>query len=132
VNVVADGVVVQDFVLGAGRLHVIPSSLNVNVPLGGAGISTFVVTNDGTASATYEIGERDLGFDILKPEGARATRKSGHYSPLSAMGGSGPKRTSDLERPIPAPNAPPWQDVAEYPTAIMDSTADVFEGLPGS
>jgi hypothetical protein len=90
VDVVADDVVVQDFSLGAGRLGVIPDSITVNVPLGGDGEAVIVVSNDGTADATYEIGERDLGFDILKPGGARVTRKLGSYSP-AAIGAGGPK-----------------------------------------
>ncbi|HEX5203778.1 MAG TPA: carboxypeptidase regulatory-like domain-containing protein [Actinoplanes sp.] len=130
VDVAADAVTVQNFVLPAGHLTVDPDSITVEVPLFGSDESGFTVHNDGTLDATYEIGERDLGFDILAPRGARVTRRTGTFSPHSIVGTGGPKlRTEPPKRPIPPPAAPPWQDVADYPMAIMDSTADVFEGL---
>jgi N-acetylneuraminic acid mutarotase len=128
VVVVADGVVVQDFSLGAGRLNVIPDSITVNVPLGADGEGVLVVSNDGTADATYEIRERDLGFDILKPAGARVTRKLGTFSP-AAIGAGGPKGPTGGERPIPPPHEPPWTTVADYPVGVVDNTADAFDGL---
>ncbi|HEX6475126.1 MAG TPA: carboxypeptidase regulatory-like domain-containing protein, partial [Candidatus Limnocylindria bacterium] len=131
VDVVADAVTVQNFVLPAGHLTVAPESITVEVPLFGGDESSLTVSNDGTADATYEIGERDLGSDILAPRGKRVNRRTGTFSPHSIVGGGGgPKMlVAPPKRPIPPPNAPPWQDVAEYPMAIMDSTADAFDGL---
>jgi N-acetylneuraminic acid mutarotase len=126
VNVVADGVVQQDFALGSGHLTVSPTELEVTVPLDGTTDETLTVSNDGSADATFEIGERDRGSDILQQEGARLTRVSGTYSPLSAV--QAPKGSIGVERPIPPPNAPPWVGIADYPFDIMDSIADSWDG----
>ena len=126
VNVVDDGVVRQNFELGSGHLVVSPTELEVTVLLDETTSDTLTISNDGTADATFEIGERDKGSDILQSEGARMTNKTGQYSPLSAVAAD--PRGPGVLRPIPPPYAPPWVDIAEYPVDIMDSIADTFDG----
>jgi N-acetylneuraminic acid mutarotase len=128
VNVVADGVVRQDFALGAGHLTINPTSLEVTVPLGGTKDLTpgLTISNDGTGAANFELSERDRGSTILFARGARAFQQNGTFSPYRAKPGSGGGGGGE-EPPLP-PNAPPWTNVADYPTPIMDNTADAFDG----
>ncbi len=128
VDVAADAVTVQDFVLASGHLVVSPGEVEVDVDMGGTDQATITVTNDGTAPASFEIGERDLGFEILAPQGAHRVRRAGEFSPHSMVGQSDGDEGEEEEGGRPRPDAPPWTDVAEYPTPIMDSTADVFDG----
>jgi N-acetylneuraminic acid mutarotase len=126
VNVAADGVVRQDFHLGAGHLVIAPTSFDVTVPLGGTSDANLNISNDGTGAANFELTERDRGSTILFAQGARTFRQNGTFSPYRAKAGGG--GTGDEEPPRP-PNAPPWTNIADYPTAIMDNTADAFGGL---
>jgi len=127
VAVVGDGVVRQDFALGAGHLVVDPTSLEVTVPMFGTADETLNVSNNGTAPADFQIGERNLGSTILSPKGARTTRVGGHYSPFFSGLEKGGTGGGDEEPPRP-PNAPPWTGIANYPVPIMDNTADTLDG----
>jgi N-acetylneuraminic acid mutarotase len=128
VNVVADDVVRQDFALGAGHLVVDPTSLEVTVPMGGTADRTLTISNDGTAAADFEIGERNLGSTILGLKGARVTRVGGIYSPFFSGLEKGTGGGGEDEEPPRPPNAPPWTGIADYPQAIMDNTADAHDG----
>ena len=127
-NVVLGGTVRQDFSLAAGRLTATPPTIEVTVPMGGTGDSTLTVGNDGTAPATFELGERDAGRDILTPVGARKTLVAGRYSPhrlpsgKSTGGGAG-------EEPTHPRAAPPWTAIADYPSPIMDNAVSEHDGL---
>jgi N-acetylneuraminic acid mutarotase len=129
VNVAADAVTRQDFALGAGHLTINPTSLEVTVPMGGATDKNLAIGNDGTGPADFQLSERDRGSTILGLRGTRVTRISGQFSPFwhglqKGQGGGG----GDAGEPPRPPNAPPWTTVADYPSAIMDNTADAFDG----
>jgi subtilisin family serine protease/N-acetylneuraminic acid mutarotase len=140
VEIVAGAVVRHDVQLGSGLLVVEPADVDVGVPLGDTAERTLTLRNEGTADATAEIGERDRGSDILgagadtsgeAPSGAPLRRIDGTYSPLSvahapasASGGAAPAGSAA----DPAPQAPPWTDIAGYPVSVMDNLADVWEG----
>jgi subtilisin family serine protease/N-acetylneuraminic acid mutarotase len=141
INVPNHGVRRGDFTLAAGHLVVEPTSLEADVPMGGEATGQFTVTNDGTASADLEFSERSGDFVILRADGtemtseeiaahngARVKRIAGDFSPLSHANqkestGSTPRAASR-----PAPSAPPWTDITDYPTNIMDNVLDLFEG----
>ncbi len=130
VTVTAGETTTLDFTLrlDAPCADVTPDSLEAELPLGSSTDLGLTVTNTGAAVYEFEIGERDRGREILAQRGAPVSRISGTFSPLSAV--AAPKAA---RAPVAAPERsvqePPWTDIADYPTAIMDSTADAFDGL---
>ncbi|MBK8986724.1 MAG: hypothetical protein IPM39_11685 [Chloroflexi bacterium] len=57
VNVVANNTVYHDFSLGSALLSYAPESLAVTIPTGSSLIRPFTITNSGTDTANYQIGE---------------------------------------------------------------------------
>ncbi len=64
---------------------VTPDSLEAELPLGDSTDLSLTVTNSGAAAYEFEIGERDLGREILSLPGAPVQRISGTFSPLSVV-----------------------------------------------
>ena len=67
VAVVADGVVGQDFDLSAGRLTVDPTTLEVEIPLGGMTTLDLTLSNDGGLAADWELAEIPGATTALGP-----------------------------------------------------------------
>ena len=131
-TVVQSSTIRQDFSLGSGRLSSSPTSLNVTLELGTSTSRPLTLTNSGGGAAGYEFFELDDGRIILAPgPGGPVQLRSGSYSPLRS-GAFSPKESQnhgpDPKRPIP-PHAPPWTNIAGYPTAIMDNTAAELDGF---
>ncbi len=99
------------------------------MPLGSSTDLGLTVTNTGAAVYEFEIGERDRGREILAQRGCR--RSAGY--PARSRRCRRPAGPEAARAPVAAPERsvqePPWTDIADYPTAIMDSTADAFDGL---
>ncbi|WP_197701589.1 S8 family serine peptidase [Micromonospora echinospora] len=138
VDVVKGGVTSADFLLGAGRLTVKPSSVQASVPLGGVDERTFTITNDGTAPVELEITENDGSFTILKADGTRtsSTRIAGstgtsvnrvktNVTPLPLAPSA---TTADDAKPPVVPHGEPWTDLPNYPTNIMDNHVGYLDG----
>ncbi|MBP2705583.1 carboxypeptidase regulatory-like domain-containing protein [Microbispora sp. RL4-1S] len=58
------GVTPADFALKAGRITVAPASVSASVPWGGSRTVTVTVKNDGTAPASFTLGEREGGAPV--------------------------------------------------------------------
>jgi hypothetical protein len=128
VDVATDFTTKADFALDAGHLVVTPSALTKTVRLGDQATAKVTVKNDGNAPAKVQIGERDAGFELLKQQGTGAPLQTvpGRYDPHQL-----PRLTPKVTtRPKPAatPYAAPWTDIANYPSAIMDSGVAVGNG----
>ncbi len=127
VDVVADDVVRQDFALPSGHLVVEPASIEETLDMGATTDIGLTITNDGDADASFELSERDLGFEILsQPSGPPARRESGIFSPLRFD----PERLGSAPAdPAAGPSDAPWEDIADYDRPIMDNLVDSLDGL---
>jgi N-acetylneuraminic acid mutarotase len=132
VNVAVNDVSRQDYRLRAGQLTVNTSAIARTVTLGGAATANLTLHNTGTRPVQVDLGEKPGTFQIAgQParasyagvRGAPTHRIAGHYSPLRAAAATGPVRTVS-----PVPSDDPWQDVADYPTAISDNSASTNDG----
>ena len=129
VNVVANGTVRQDYQLGAGHLVVSPTSITKSQELGTTTTASVSFKNDGTAPAHVKLSERTGSFQILGLVGAR--RINIHLEEEDA---ASPEFLGDHEHgDVPgvdagAPHDPSWSQIANYPSAVMDNSADLLNG----
>jgi subtilisin family serine protease len=130
VNVVEDGTAARSFALPAGLLALNRTGVEATVRLGDSAVRTFTVTNDGTAPASIELGERRGSFEILgggygAPERvAGAVRNvEGEFSPAARPPGGVTETPADA-----APAADPWTNLPTYPIAIMDNSSTIVDG----
>ena len=150
VAVVADAIVQQDFIMGAGIIDPDPDSLEATVELGATDSVTLTLNNTGTADAEFELQEGD-GLptgDLRNGRGAPLIRIPGNYSPLRAaldpnvpkLGKRGikekeqnaagdKKRKADKSKQKNSPLDPPWTAVADYPINIMDNAVVAIDGF---
>ncbi|MGH9188196.1 MAG: carboxypeptidase regulatory-like domain-containing protein, partial [Acidimicrobiales bacterium] len=127
-TIVADGVVRRNFALGSGHLVVDPTSIEESVDLGESVDVTLTITNDGTADATFELGERGGGFEIAGlGAGATPVRVPAQVTP--GWSGTFDRSSATPSTPAAAPSEPPWTDIADFPSDIMDNAADTLDGL---
>ena len=144
IDVLADDIVEQDFQLGTGHLVVTPTEIEETVDLGSQLTTQLTVTNDGSADATFEILENNghASFRVRQKaegKGAPVKRIKGHFSPLSKVefdrkfkAGKAAKGSRGKNANIKSqnrPSDPPWTDIANHPTAVMDSAAVEIGGL---
>ena len=111
VDVVADAVVEQDFELGSGDLSVDPDSLVADVPMGETADLTMTISNDGTASAEFEITERDLGREILRYDGV--------FSEPAAIGELSVRSLEAGAINDAGTNDPPWLESSPLPGGLV-------------
>lgn len=89
----------------------------------------FTMLNTGAAAADFELLEgtgNTSAPQLRKP--APVKRINGQFSPHSVIATKGQKY-GQTKQSSPAPNAPPWTDIANYPTGIMDNTCAEIDGL---
>jgi N-acetylneuraminic acid mutarotase len=132
VNVAGDGTVRQDFALGAGHLVITPSTITSTQVLGSTTTKTLSFHNDGSGAAHVKLSEAGGSFQILHAQGAPLSRiKLGDED---SGGGADPgwlgDHKNDNAPPVNAgpPKDPSWSTIANYPTAIMDNSADFING----
>ncbi|MFD6177470.1 MULTISPECIES: S8 family serine peptidase [unclassified Isoptericola] len=141
-DVRAHAATTADFALGAGRLEVGTTSVSGAVELGGAVTREVEVRNVGNAPATFELADREQGFEVALADGGTVTpwdvasagtteprRVEADVSPLrggAAPDGAGPG--SD-EPTVAGAQAAPWVDLADHPTAVMDNVAATYRGV---
>ena len=126
VNVLVNSAVRTDFALGAGRLVVNPTEIERTLRMGNTTTVTLNVRNTGAAPAQVTLGERDAGFEMMRQlgPGAPLQRIPGSYSPHRF--GKLPKGMAPT---VPQqPMAPPWTNIADFPTPIMDNAVAMNEG----
>ncbi len=140
VDVDLDGVTVANFRLRAGELSVTPAEVATTLRLGDrTATRTFTVTNTGTAPAEVEFGEAGGEFVMQRADGSTMSRQQiagAAGTPLqrldapvsfAATAGSGAGFGANAGS-VAGPSAPPWVDIANYPTAIMDNRVVTLEG----
>ena len=111
--------------MGAGHLVVSPTSITKSQELGTTTTASVSFKNDGTAPAHVKLSERTGSFQILSLVGAR--RINIHLEEEDA---ASPEFLGDHEHgDVPgvdagAPHDPSWSQIANYPSAVMDNSAD--------
>jgi hypothetical protein len=125
VNVAADSTVRQDFKLGSGHLVIAPTSISQTQVLGHTTTQTLSFQNTGTGPAHVQLNEQGGNFQILHEEG----------SPLHNIQLQTPASPAALGTHGDAPSVnagppaqPTWSTIANYPTAVMDNSADFLGG----
>ena len=125
VTIVDNGTVREDFSLGAGRVLVAPTSLDVTVPYGSSRTGQLTFTNTGTAPAQVQLLERSGGFEMLsRLQGAQlvmhqvagGVSKGMTGTPLAGVTGASPQID------------PAWTTIANYPATVMDNVAATNDG----
>lgn len=143
VDVQTDYVTQKNWVLRAGHLTASPSGLSVTETLGLSKSATVRFTNDGTLPVHVTLGEQNAGFTptsgrhVATMPGAPLTRIKVHASlgahTAQSPGGSGAGtvrlKGRSLQLRGPTPNDAPWNDIADYPTPIMDNAVAYNDGL---
>lgn len=148
-TVTADAVDRLDYWVGAGHLTVSPGSLDATLTLGThTATRTLTISNDGTAPATVQLGERSGGFVLQRADGSTIARRQllkqagaplrlvhGTFSPLSEAAQRSAQKSGQQAAPSRTPTTPsavptdaPWTPVSGYPNAVMDSTAATVDG----
>lgn len=134
-----------DFALEAGKLGIDPGSLEATQQMGESAQRSFTVTNDGGAPAEVEVAERRGDFVIQRPDGEGASLDTmsdqegaplqeieGNFTPRQHAkkaengAGAGPKKGATTKSG--SPHAPPWTDVADHPTSVMDNAVAYHNG----
>ncbi len=137
VDVEADYVTSANFTLAAGRITVTPTALEGNLKLPtGKVTKSFTVKNTGGAPVDLKFGERDGGFTLLNANGGTTTKAqvmTGTGAPLQRLAvptSFGSKLSGKMAVPAPVakPLAAPWQDIANYPSVVMDNRTVNVDG----
>ncbi|MBR7837136.1 carboxypeptidase regulatory-like domain-containing protein [Actinospica durhamensis] len=138
IDVIADGVVHQDFKLDVGRLTVGQQSLSATETLGAAKTKTVTLGNDGTAPLNVSLGQSDAGFTAMGQSAnapVAATPKTlvkAHTSlaerPGNPTASPGASSGTQLTAPLSASANGSWTSVANYPTSVMDDVVADYDG----
>ncbi len=104
-----------DFVLGAGRVVVEPSALNIRVPIEGTGGANLTVRNEGSAPATVSLKELD----------ARPGARAPHVRQAPGRVVDAKQGASRTARGLPAARRP-----APNPNARVLAAGDVLRSFP--
>jgi N-acetylneuraminic acid mutarotase len=137
VNVASHFTTRKNWTLQAGHLTVSPTDLSATVRLGRSATRTVTFGNDGTSPVHVDLGEQSgqftpmvkgaAGPPVVHIKGtfstrAMATRKGNlKGSQEGTKGISTPSRTA-------SPAAPPWTEIADFPTATMDNAVAYGDG----
>jgi len=152
VNVAGNFVTQHNWILKAGHLTAVPGSLSFTQVLGAAKTGNVKFTNDGTSAVQVKLSEQGGGFTPMSggASGAPVEHIKGTYKPIAAVlgvkpgaatapatksqgpqasggsrGGAPPasRAAKGLLLRQPTPSDPPWTEIADYPTPIMDNAA---------
>jgi Carboxypeptidase regulatory-like domain/Kelch motif len=129
VDVAPDSATRADFSLASGRLEVSPTSLTSTQVLGTTKTATLNITNTGTAPAEVELGERKGSFQILTMKGSPLLKLrlgKGAADPGWLGNHVNDERVPGID--AGPPSQPTWLPIEQYPTAIMDNSADQIDG----
>lgn len=140
VNVAPDYVTQKNWVLKAGHITAKPHGISVTEQLGQSKSVQVTLKNDGTSPVHVQLSEQDAGFKPLSgaqqnAKGAPLTRIKGQFTPKAMV----------LQKPVgrpdtvqlknhtvqlrhASPNDPPWNEIADYPTPIMDNAVGYNDG----
>ncbi|GAB3810699.1 hypothetical protein GCM10028799_04140 [Kribbella italica] len=117
-----DWTIQANVALKAGRLSMTPGTVAATVQLGKATTSQVVITNTGTAPATYKLGESQQGSRIQSLKSNTPVRRT----PVTGLT---PGRISGPVSGTPAaPAAGSWVGLPDYPSTIQDNVAGWSKG----
>ncbi|BCJ37562.1 hypothetical protein Athai_50650 [Actinocatenispora thailandica] len=134
---VADAVVHRNWKLGAGHLAVDKSSVSATETLGATATRQVTFHNDGTAPLHVRLAEEDGGFTPLgapqqdsTPGAVTRTVRTATSLAAQPAGKAAKSATVDGHRVALRQGAAAdgWQDVADYPTALMDDAVAYHDG----
>ena len=127
VNVAADSTVRRDFKLGVGHLVISPTSISKTQVLFTTTTQTLTFQNTGTGPAHVQLFQQGGSFQILHLAGSplRTVQLQSPASP-AFLGGHSNDHTAGINAGPPA--QPTWSTIANYPTAVMDNSADFLGG----
>jgi Carboxypeptidase regulatory-like domain/Kelch motif len=129
VNVAADGTVRQNFQLGSGHLVISPTSITKTQVLGTTTTATLSFHNDGTGPAHVKLSEQGGSFQILSMVGAKRINVHLGEEDLASPAFLGNHEHGDVPGVDAGPPADPsWSQIADYPSGIMDNSADFLGG----
>jgi N-acetylneuraminic acid mutarotase len=129
VNVAANGTTGANFSLKVGKLTITPSSISKTQVLGTTTTTTVSIQNTGTAPANVKLDERGGSFQILTQQGAPLRLIQADDGALAYPGFLGSRRgTNGLGTNAGSPKDPTWSTIAQYPSGIMDNSADFIDG----
>jgi N-acetylneuraminic acid mutarotase len=129
VNVAGDGTVRQDFHLGAGHLVISPTSITKSQVLGSTTTAQVSFKNDGTGPAHVKLSERGGSFTILQAQGSKTVNIHLDENDLASPEFLGNHAHGDVPGvDAGPPQDPTWSTIANYPTGIMDNSADFIDG----
>lgn len=129
VDVAADTVRHADLKIDAGHVIIAEQNVTMSTVLGGTASKTVSFGNDGTAPVHISLTEGDAGFT---PMGAAQQSTTG-AAPMIVKSATSvaPSGATGTAGPMPrqaTPQAPPWTDIADYPTTIMDAAVASHDG----
>ena len=140
VDVEPDWATRANFRLRAGLLAVEPADLSATLRLGDRTAERqFTVSNGGGLPVDVEFSERAGDFELLRADGTQLTSDeiaAAQGAPLQNLAGE-VSFAAQAESRMSArggdarseePNAPPWTDIADYPTNVMDNRVVNLEG----
>ena len=133
VNVAAGFTTRKNWTLQAGHLTVTPGSLSATVRLGGSATRTVSFGNDGTQPVHVDLGEQNGAFTpLVRGPGAPVVHQKGTFSPAAAVLAAKSPTTGAHGYRAPSrsatPAAPPWLDIADFPTPTMDNAVASGDG----
>jgi hypothetical protein len=129
VNVAANGTTQANFALKAGQLAISPSSISQTQVLGTTTTTTLTFQNTGTAPATIKLDERGGSFQILTLQGSPLRLIQTDDGQLAYAGFLGNRKgTNGPGVNAGSPKDPTWSTIAQYPSGIMDNSADFIDG----
>ena len=130
VTVASNGTVRADFTLNAGRLTITPPSFAKSLVLNTTGSGTVSIKNTGTAPADVKLAERAGAFQILTLQGSplRLIRAEEDNAFSPAWLGAQQHGQAAAGVNAGSPRDPTWSTIANYPTGIMDNSADIVDG----
>lgn len=121
----------KDWTLEAGHLTVDPSSIDKTMQLGANKSETVTFGNDGTAPVHVDLSEQNGAFTPMadQAKGAPVQHIKGTFS-THAMATAKKSATGRYQAPARSttPYAPPWMDIADYPTPTMDDAVAYGDG----
>jgi N-acetylneuraminic acid mutarotase len=129
INVAAGSATVENVALKAGQLSITPSLVQASQVLGVTTTQPVTIKNTGTAPASVSLIQQGSSFQVLTAHGAplRLVHVSddSQFSPGSL---AGQKDGLGLRITAGAAADPTWSTIAQYPTAIVDNSADIIDG----
>ncbi|MGH3472136.1 MAG: carboxypeptidase regulatory-like domain-containing protein, partial [Nocardioidaceae bacterium] len=143
VNVAGGFMTQKNWSLKAGHLTVSTTSISKSMRMGASKSATITYGNEGTSPVQVTLGEQDGGFTPMAGLQTKVSKTgtvvgapvrhvkgtfSTHAMVLNAKkGASSAKKAMALR--TANPYAPPWTDIADYPTPTMDNEVGFNAGL---